>query len=115
MVFVTHSLTVYERSGFYHSLGIDPIEFDRAVVRNTNETAANAFSVVLDTEHPDFYPRLQRCAELNLKALEINRQNQLQIVKFFRKLPLQMEILWHIIRLYLMTPIDAQAQWATVK
>jgi magnesium-protoporphyrin IX monomethyl ester (oxidative) cyclase len=115
MVFVTHSLTVYERAGFYHSLGLDPVEFDRAVVKNTNETAANAFSVVLDTEHPNFYPLLHRCAALNLQAMEIDRSSQPQLIKFFRKLPLRLAMIWHIIRLYLITPIDSQAQWETIR
>ncbi|MFM7190141.1 MAG: magnesium-protoporphyrin IX monomethyl ester (oxidative) cyclase, partial [Microcystaceae cyanobacterium] len=60
-VFATHSITVHERTNFYDSLGIDATEFDKEVIRKTNETSARAFPTVLDTEHPDFYPRLQKC------------------------------------------------------
>jgi len=115
MVFATHALTVHERSGFYHALGLDPTEFDRAVIRNTNETAARAFSVVLDTEHPDFYPRLQQCSGLNQKIGEINRSSQPKVVKTLRKLPLQLGIAGHLARLYFLRPVDAAATWATVR
>jgi magnesium-protoporphyrin IX monomethyl ester (oxidative) cyclase len=115
MVFVTHSLTVYERSDFYHSFGFDHREFDRAVIQKTNATAATAFSVVLDTEHPNFYPRIQRCAELNLQIQAIDRSQQPAAIKFLRQLPLRLRILGQIVRLYFMSPIDASAQWSTVR
>jgi magnesium-protoporphyrin IX monomethyl ester (oxidative) cyclase len=114
MVFVTHTLTVYERSDFYDALGLDATEFDRQVIRETNATAARAFSVVLDTEHPDFYRRLQRCSDLNLQMSEINHSNQPKLLKFCRKLPKQAAIAGHLLRLYLMKPVDAEAAWATV-
>jgi magnesium-protoporphyrin IX monomethyl ester (oxidative) cyclase len=115
MVFVTHSLTVYERADFYHSFGFDHRQFDRSVIRETNKTAAAAFSVVLDTERPDFYPKIQRCAELNLQIIKIGESNQPKPIKFLRQLPLRLAILWQIMRLYFMSPIDAQSQWATVR
>ena len=104
-------LTVYERADFYHSFGFDHQEFDRSVIRETNKTTAAAFSVVLDTERPDFYPKIQRCAELNLQMIKIGESSQPKAIKFLRQLPL----IWQIIRLYFMSPIDAQAQWATVR
>ncbi|MGI0488215.1 magnesium-protoporphyrin IX monomethyl ester (oxidative) cyclase [Pantanalinema rosaneae CENA516] len=114
-VFVTHSLTVHERSGFYHLLGIDPTEFDKEVIRETNDTSARAFPSVLNTEHPEFYPRLQACSNLNLKMSEINKSQQPKFVKALRKLPLQLGIFGHFIRLYLIKPIDAEALRGTVR
>ncbi|MBL1176228.1 magnesium-protoporphyrin IX monomethyl ester (oxidative) cyclase [Pantanalinema sp. GBBB05] len=114
-VFVTHSLTVHERSGFYHLLGIDPTEFDKEVIRQTNDTSARAFPAVLNTEHPEFYPRLQACSKLNLKMSEINKSQQPKLVKVLRKLPLQLGIFGHFIRLYLIKPIDAEALRGTVR
>lgn len=114
-VFVTHSLTVHERSDFYHSLGIDPTEFDKEVIRQTNDTSARAFPAVLNTEHPEFYPRLQRCSDLNLQMAEINQTQQPKLVKFLRKLPLQIGIFGHFLRLYLIKPIDAEALRGTVR
>ncbi|HEY9616357.1 MAG TPA: magnesium-protoporphyrin IX monomethyl ester (oxidative) cyclase, partial [Microcoleaceae cyanobacterium] len=114
-VFVTHSLTVHERSGFYDLLGIDPTEFDKEVIRQTNDTSARAFPSVLNTEHPEFYPRLQACSNLNLKMSEINKSQQPKLVKALRKLPLQLGILGHFVRLYLIKPIDAEATRGTVR
>lgn len=114
-VFVTHSLTVHERSGFYDLLGIDPTEFDQEVIRQTNDTSARAFPTVLNTEHPEFYPRLQACSNLNLKISEINKSQHPKFVKTLRKLPLQLGIFGHFVRLYLIKPIDAEATRGTIR
>lgn len=114
-VFATHTLTVHERAGFYHTLGLDPTEFDRQVVCNTNETAARAFPTVLNTEHPQFFPRLHRCSDYNLKLVEIDRTSGPKFVKIIRKLPLIVAIFWNLLRLYLIKPIDAEALRATVR
>jgi magnesium-protoporphyrin IX monomethyl ester (oxidative) cyclase len=114
-VFATHSLTVHERAGFYHSLGLDPTEFDTDVIRETNATSARAFPTILDTDHPEFFARLHRCSDLNLNISEINRSNQSPLVKLFRKLPLMLAILGHLLRLYLLKPIDAEALRGTVR
>ncbi len=114
-VFATHSLTVYERANFYDALGLDAVKFDRDVIHYTNDTSARAFPVILDTEHPEFYPRLHQCAELNLKITEINRSQQPQALKFIRKLPLILGILGHLFRLFLIKPIDAEALRETVR
>ncbi|EKQ66749.1 Mg-protoporphyrin IX monomethyl ester (oxidative) cyclase [Leptolyngbyaceae cyanobacterium JSC-12] len=114
MVFATHTLTVHERSEFYRALGLDATEFDRQVIEKTNETAARAFSVVLDTQHPDFYRRLQQCSDLNQQIIAINQSTQPQILKRLRKLPLQLAIAGHLLRLYFLHPVNAQATWGTV-
>ncbi|MEC4812418.1 MAG: magnesium-protoporphyrin IX monomethyl ester (oxidative) cyclase [Scytonema sp. PMC 1069.18] len=113
-VFATHTLTVHERSGFYHLLGIDPTEFDTEVIRKTNETAARAFPAVLNTNNPEFFRRLGFCSDKNQKINEINRSSQPQIVKFIRTLPLRLSILGHLLQLYLMKPIDAESSRSMV-
>jgi len=114
-VFATHTLTVHERTGFYHTLGLDPTEFDAEVIRQTNETAARAFPSVLDTEHPQFFRRLHRCSELNLKISEIDRTSQPKWLKTLRKIPFQLGIVGHLLRIYLIKPIDAEALRDTVR
>ena len=47
-----------------------------------------SFSLILNVEHPRFFPRLERCAERNEKLKAIAEINAPNIVKFFRKLPL---------------------------
>ncbi|ALF54856.1 magnesium-protoporphyrin IX monomethyl ester cyclase [Nostoc piscinale CENA21] len=114
-VFATHTMTVHERSGFYKTLGLDATEFDRQVVYNTNETAGRAFPVMLNTEHPQFFPRLQNCAGYNLQIAEIERSSQPKLIKLMRKLPLIASIIWNLLLLYLIKPIDAEALRETVR
>jgi magnesium-protoporphyrin IX monomethyl ester (oxidative) cyclase len=108
-VFATHTLTVHERSDFYTSLGLDATAFDENVIRQTNQTAARAFPMVLDTEHPQFFARLHRCCEQNLAIAQIERTNQPKWLKVLCKLPRQLSILGHLTRIYFLKPIDAEA------
>ncbi len=114
-VFATHTLTVHERADFYQVIGLEPTEYDRLVTRKTNETAARAFPVILDTEHPEFFPRLERCSDYNLKLAEIDKSNTPKIGKFMRRLPLKVGIFGNLLRLYLLKPIDAESLRGTVR
>lgn len=114
-VFATHTLTVHERAGFYDSLGLDATEFDQEVIRQTNNTSARAFPVVLNTEHPAFFPRLQKCSDLNQQMGAIDRQSQPKWLKALRKLPLQLSVVGHLLRLYLIAPVDAEATRGMVR
>ena len=107
-VFATHTLTVHEREDFYESVGLDAQEYDREVIRKTNQTSAKAFPVVLDVEHPRFFPGLESCIEQNEKLKAIESSNQPQVIKFVRKLPHMAGILVNLLRLYLIKPIDAE-------
>lgn len=114
-VFATHTLTVHERAGFYRSLGLDATEFDEQVVRKTNETAGNAFPLMLNTEHPMFFPLLRRCSDLNQKIGAIERSDQPQFVKTLRKLPWITAIVWNLLRLYLIKPINTEPLRGTIR
>ncbi|WP_017323881.1 magnesium-protoporphyrin IX monomethyl ester (oxidative) cyclase [Synechococcus sp. PCC 7336] len=113
-VFATHTLTVHERAEFYESLGLDPTEYDREVIRQTNNTAKGAFPVVLDTDHPEFFQRLHRCSNLNLKMQQIDASKLPPGLKTLRKLPLIASSLWQILRLYAIAPIDCESLRGTV-
>ncbi|MDJ0713310.1 MAG: magnesium-protoporphyrin IX monomethyl ester (oxidative) cyclase [Prochloraceae cyanobacterium] len=114
-VFVTHTLTVQERTDFYNSLGIDATEFDKQVIRETNNTSARAFPVILDVEHPEFFKRVYRCSDRNQKLKEVEQSNAPKFVKFLRKIPLIAGIAGDFLRLYLLKPIDAEALRGTVR
>lgn len=114
-VFATHTLTVHERASFYEFLGLDATEFDQEVIRKTNETSARAFPSILNVDHPEFYPRLQRCSKLNLEIKKIGDGNAPKIIKNLRKLPLVSVIIWNLLRIYLLKPIDAEALRGTVR
>jgi magnesium-protoporphyrin IX monomethyl ester (oxidative) cyclase len=113
-VFATHTLTVQERSDFYDSIGINATEYDRHVIRKTNETSGRAFPVMLDVDHPDFFPGLYRCSDRNMKMKEIDASNAPKFVKSLRKLPLQLGIFADLAKLYFLPAIDAEATRGTV-
>ncbi|MBD2483734.1 magnesium-protoporphyrin IX monomethyl ester (oxidative) cyclase [Planktothrix sp. FACHB-1365] len=108
-VFATHTLTVDERADFYDTLGLDAKEYNRHVVRKTNETSLRAFPEVLDTEHPDFFNRLEKCSENNANNQKIDASNKPKWVKFLLKLPSNCSTLWNLFRIYITKPIDAEA------
>jgi len=108
-VFATHTLTVRERADFYESVGLDAREYDRQVIRKTNETAARAFPVTLNVEHPQFFQRLERCAERNQKLKAIAESKAPKPIKFLRKLPLVTAILADLLYLYFLKPTDAES------
>ena len=114
-VFATHTLTVHERASFYESLGLNATEFDQEVIRKTNESSARAFPSVLDVDHPEFYPRLQRCSERNLKIKAIQESKGSKVLKTLRKLPLIAGIVGDLLRIYLIKPIDAEALRGTIR
>ncbi len=113
-VFATHTLTVHERANFYKSLGLSATEFDAEVVRQTNATAARAFPTVLDVDHPEFFDRLHQCSDINLKLSQIDQTAQPKWLKALRKLPHQAAICGHLVRLYFLKPVDAEALRGTV-
>lgn len=114
-VFATHTLTVHERADFYQSVGLDAQAYDRQVIRKTNETSARAFPVTLNVEHPQFFQRLERCADRNEEMKVIESSNAAKPVKFLRKLPLIAGIFWDLLRLYLIKPVDAESLRGTVR
>lgn len=114
-VFATHTLTVHERAKFYDMLGLDATAFDEAVVRKTNETAARAFPVMLNVNHPEFFQRLRRCSARNLTLRRIAQSQAPQPLKFLRKLPHILGTATDLLRLFLMRPVDAEALRGTVR
>jgi magnesium-protoporphyrin IX monomethyl ester (oxidative) cyclase len=60
---------------------VHPQEYNNHIIRKTNETSARAFAMILNTEHPDFFPLLDKCSEYNLKLVEINNSDYPKIMK----------------------------------
>ncbi len=113
-VFVTHTITVFERATFYESIGIHPRKYNNTVIAETNNTAARAFPIILDTNHPEFFWRLEQCSENTQKLTQINNSDRSKFAKFFWKLPAIVSIIWHMLRLYLVKPIDAELTRITI-
>lgn len=114
-VFATHTLTVHERSKFYEMLGLDATAFDEEVVRQTNATAARAFPVMLNVDHPDFFRRLNRCVERNVKLKAIAQAPLPNPIKFLRKLPHLLGTAGDLLGLFLMRPVETESLKGTVR
>jgi magnesium-protoporphyrin IX monomethyl ester (oxidative) cyclase len=108
-VFATHTMTVFERGNFYEILGIHPRQYNTQVVEETNKTAAKAFPIILNTNHPYFFWYLEQCAVYNQKIIDLNQINDWAIAKFIQKIPLTLMIFWYMFKLFLIKPIDTEA------
>lgn len=113
-VFATHTLTVLERATFYESIGMDPKVYNEQVIHKTNETAQRAFPSILDTHHPEFFPRLEQCALANQKLADISNNQCPAAIQFFQKLPWMAVILWQLFRLYLLPAMNTETSRATI-
>ena len=113
-VFATHTMTVFERASFYESIGIHPRKYNNRVIQETNNTSARAFPVILNTNHPEFFWRLEQCSVNNLKLAAIKNNKLPNFIKFFQRIPPAIAIFWNMLRLYLIKPIDTEATRGTV-
>lgn len=113
-VFATMYLNDIQRSGFYRSIGLEAREYDKHVIKKTNETSARVFPVILDVENPKFYEHLEVCVENNQKLTEIVNSSRPKFVQFFQKLPYYISNGWQFLKLYLIKPIDMTSQQGTV-
>jgi magnesium-protoporphyrin IX monomethyl ester (oxidative) cyclase len=104
-VFATMYLNDVQRAAFYRTLGLDAREYDKHVIKKTNETAGRIFPVILDVERPDFYSRLEVCIKNNEKLRAVDATSALAPVKFLQKLPAYFSNAVQFISLYLMKPI----------
>ncbi|MEL6495204.1 MAG: magnesium-protoporphyrin IX monomethyl ester (oxidative) cyclase [Cyanobacteria bacterium J06623_7] len=114
-VFATMYLNDVQRHHFYESLGLDAREYDKLVIKETNNTAGRVFPVVLDIEHPDFYQRLEKCVTNNEKLTKIASSSGLAPVKLLRKLPLYISNGLELIKMYLIKPIRVDQLADTVR
>ncbi len=106
-VFATMYLNDVQRSGFYASLGLDAREYDKYVIRKTNETAARVFPVILDVEHPKFYELLEDCVANNERLTAITHSPAPAPVKLLQKLPLYAKNAGNFAQLFFLKPLDA--------
>lgn len=114
-VFATMYIRDTQEPGFYEMLGLDTREYETYVIKKTNETAGRVFPVMLDTENPKFYQRMDVCVENNKKLSAIATSNTPKFLQFFQKLPLLVSNGWQFLRLYLMKPIDSTLAQGTVR
>ena len=114
-VFATMYLNDLQRKDFYAALGLDARTYDIDVIRNTNETAARVFPVILNVDHPEFFKALDQAAAANAKMVAVSKSQQPKPLQLLRRLPHIAAIGWQIVRLYFMKPIDAEQMRTVVR
>lgn len=114
-VFGTMYLNDIQRSGFYAALGLEAREYDKHVIKKTNETAGRVFPVILNVDHPQFYAALEACVVNNERLSAIANSNAPKWIKRLRKLPLYLANGWQFLRLYLIKPIPVEHLQGSVR
>jgi len=114
-VFATMYLNDVQRADFYAALGLDAREYDKHVIRKTNETAARVFPVILDVENPKFYAILEDCAANNEQLTAIAHSSAPALVKLLKKLPLYVKNAVNFAKLFFLKPLDAMQRQGAVR
>lgn len=99
-VFVTMYFNDVQRKDFYALLGLDVVEFDKYVIRKTNQSAANLFPAVLDVNNPTFFELLDTASKTynNLTAVASSNSNYFIIV--VKKMWLMISLIIILIQLF---------------
>jgi magnesium-protoporphyrin IX monomethyl ester (oxidative) cyclase len=109
--------TMYLRdraSKFYGILGMNSRDFDIEVIQETNKTAGRVFPVILNVDHPKFFPILDKCAADYLKLLASAESTPPSLLKKIQNLPTIASMGIKLLRLYLIKPIDMTSQSGVV-
>jgi len=86
-VFATMYLNDTLRDDFYTTIGLNTKQFDKHVIRKTNQSAGTLFPVILDVDHPQFFSYMDLCDQANVNLVEIEKEEGSEFTKFFKKLP----------------------------
>jgi len=110
-VFATMYLNDIQRAGFYATIGLDAKKFDIHVIRKTNQSSGRLFPVILDVNHPSFFDSLEICAQANTNLINIDQKVLPKVVKFLQKVPSYSILIFYLLRLFLIKPIDCKKDW----
>lgn len=114
-VFVTMYLNDCQRSDFYKLIGLDSRQYDMYVIRKTNESASRIFPVALNIDHPSFFKEMDICATKNRNLIELDKKCLNKYLRFFKKLPIYLELSLSMLKLYSIKPIESHNIEGTVK
>lgn len=110
-VFVTMYLNDLQRNDFYATIGLDAKQFDQHVIRKTNQSSKTLFPVILDVDHPEFFPLLDICSDANTKLIEIERTSDNDFSRFLNKFPQYVTMAVSLLKLYFLPPIETKYIW----
>jgi magnesium-protoporphyrin IX monomethyl ester (oxidative) cyclase len=110
-VYATMYLNDHQRKAFYTTIGLDVKEFDQYVIRKTNQSSKTLFPVILDVDNPVFFRLLDNSVLSNNEINKIDQEDELDLFKFFRKLPHYFSILTNLARIYFLPSIPTKYIW----
>lgn len=110
-VFVTMYLNDLQRSEFYSTIGLDAQQFDKHVIRKTNQSSGTLFPIILDVENPKFFELMDVCAMANERLIEIEKENNFDLLKLFNKIPSYFNMASGLLRLYFLPAIETKYIW----
>uniref|UniRef100_A0A6G6YD09 Magnesium-protoporphyrin IX monomethyl ester [oxidative] cyclase n=1 Tax=Halymenia maculata TaxID=159591 RepID=A0A6G6YD09_9FLOR len=114
-VFATMYLNDFQRSDFYKAIGLDSRQYDMQVIKKTNESASRIFPIALNVDRPEFFKYLDYCASQNKLLIEIDKTNQNKLIKKINKLPIYANLVWYLLKLYLIPPIKTEAISSSIR
>jgi magnesium-protoporphyrin IX monomethyl ester (oxidative) cyclase len=110
-VFVTMYLNDAQRSDFYSTIGLDAIKFDKYVIIKTNQSAGTLFPVIYDVENPNFFNLLDECLLANQGLISIEKENDLEFIKLFKKIPNYLKMIISLVKLFFLPEIETKYIW----
>jgi magnesium-protoporphyrin IX monomethyl ester (oxidative) cyclase len=108
-VFVTMYLNDLQRTDFYATIGLNTKQFDQHVIRKTNQSSGTLFPVILDVEHPEFFPLLDKCHNVNENLVLLERYPEENSV--LKKMGLYLQMVKYLIQLFLIPSIKTNYIW----
>jgi magnesium-protoporphyrin IX monomethyl ester (oxidative) cyclase len=110
-VFATMYLNDLQRTDFYATIGLDAKQFDKHVIRKTNQSSGTLFPITLDVDNPAFFELLDTCAEANQNLINIDKENSIGFSKTFKKLPSYLNMTLSLLKLYFLPAIETNYIW----
>jgi magnesium-protoporphyrin IX monomethyl ester (oxidative) cyclase len=107
-VFATMYLNDIQRADFYSTIGLNATQFDRYVIRKTNQSSQTLFPIVLDVEHPQFFALLDECSAANDALVQFEKDGTANL---FDKLPSYFKLASRLVKLYLLPAIETKYIW----
>lgn len=110
-VFATMYLNDQQRNEFYSTIGLDSRQFDKYVIRKTNQSASTIFPVILDIDNPLFFELMEKCSQINFELVKLEKEENSEFLKQIQKLPLLVTMLSNLVKLFLIPPIETKYIW----
>jgi magnesium-protoporphyrin IX monomethyl ester (oxidative) cyclase len=107
-VFATMYLNDLQRADFYATIGLDSKQFDKYVIRKTNQSTKTLFPIILDVEHPSFFALLDECSDANNNLVLLEKAGDFN---FFSKLPNYFRMASGLLKLYFLPAIETKYIW----